>query len=458
MSSRTFILIHQTPIYPPMAALYLCDALEKSGIRCEIFPCGTPSEKIAVAIEKLDPIAVGMSVITSQEIPIFVDRSKFIKKLFPKLPVIWGGIHPSLNCAQCAKEDYIDHIITGQGEITLPQTVLKLEAGEKPGKIIKGTPVKNMDAYAPRWDKIDITKFIFPEEYSVHSPDKIEYDLNGHKSKSNIFYYLVTSRGCVYNCTFCSEPLGAINMTEDGKRNWKCHSFEWVKSQITHIKETLKRRWISLDGIGIWDDMFWTDMERAENILDYLKSKNLGYFIEARADQLLKDDARLLKKLSDTGCIQVFVGAESADQTTLNYLRKGTKFTDYIRLVELGELYHVAVRLSLIVGFPGETDESVNKTLDFCEEVTLRRKFASISGPKMFTPYPGTVEFERAVARGLVVPADTIQWGGIHRKSEEYMKLYPWLSENLTERTLARMAGLFGKSSKETKVKEAASN
>jgi len=453
MKTRSVILIHQTPIYPPMAALYLCDALEKAGIRCEIFPSNTSTEDMAEAIRDLKPTAVGMSVITSQEITLFANLAGFIKNSFPGLPIIWGGIHPSLNAEQCAREEYIDHIITGQAEVTFPDVVLKLASGQAFPKIINGSSVKDMDAYAPRWDKIDITKFVFPEEYSVHSQDKIEYDRHDRKKKSNIFYYFITSRGCVYNCTFCSEPLGAINRTEDGKRNWHAHSFEWVRDQVAYIKRELDKKGIRLDGIGIWDDMFWVDMARAERILDYLKSQDIGYFIEARADQLLRDDARLLRKLSETGCIQVFVGAESADQDTLNYLRKGTKFTDYIKLIGLGERYHVAVRLSLIIGFPGETDESVNKTLDFAQEIVAANRYASISGPKIFTPYPGTVEFSRAVARGLIIPRNTVQWSDIHRKSEKYLTLYPWLKENLKESTIARLGFVFGKVIKEDHTK-----
>ncbi len=422
-----------------MAALYLCDALEKSGIRCEILPSSSSAEQLAEMVESIKPEAIAMSVITSPEIASFVDLAKFVKKTFTHLPVIWGGIHPSLNAEQCASEEFIDYVITGQGEEALPKFVLSLGTRHSSGKIVSGGNVKNMDSYSPMWQKIDITKFVFPESYSVHSPGKLAYDIKDHKKKNNIFYYLITSRGCVYNCTFCSEPLAAINRTADGKRNWNAHSFDWVKREVTHIKNELNKKGVRLDGIGIWDDMFWVDAQRANKILDFLKDQEIGFFIEARADQLLRDNAGLLRKLSESGCIQVFVGAESADQATLNYLKKGTKFTDYLKLIELGEEYHVAVRLSLIVGFPGETDVSVNKTLDFAEEVVAKNSYASISGPKIFTPYPGTVEFDRAVARGLVVPKKTLDWGGIHRKSERHLELYPWLRENLSAGTIKRL-------------------
>ncbi|MBP7055334.1 MAG: B12-binding domain-containing radical SAM protein [Candidatus Omnitrophica bacterium] len=451
---KTVLLMHPRPIYPPMAALYLAGALERAGVRCEILPSNCSKDELANVVESIKPDVVAMSVITSQDIPFFVGHAKFVKNSYSSIPVVWGGIHPSLNAEQCASEDFIDYVITGHGEAALPEFMQNLGALRCSGKIIRGSSVKDMDGYSPMWEKIDISKFVFPEEYSVHSPDKIAYDANGHKKKNNIFYYLITSRGCVYNCTFCSEPLGVINRTSDGRRNWSAHSFEWVKREVTYIKNELGKKNIKLDGIGIWDDMFWVDMERSYRILDLLKSENLGYFIEARADQLLRDDAALLRKLGDTGCIQVFVGAESADQTTLNYLRKGTKFTDYVKLIELGEKCHVAVRLSLIIGFPGETDDSVNKTLDFSDWVSAKKGYASISGPKIFTPYPGTVEFDRAVARGLVIPKDTVGWGEIHRKSERYIALYPWLTQNLLPDTIKRLEKLLARCGDSVKTNE----
>jgi len=422
-----------------MGALYLCDALEKSGIECRFVRCDTAPEELEKLIRSFRPAAIAMSVITSFDIPLFVNLSRHVKKVFTGMPVIWGGVHPSLNPEQCAAEDFIDHVITGQGEEALPEMALSIAKGGKPDRIVHGKRTRDLDAFSPRWEKLDLSKFVFLEQHSVHSQGKIDDDKKAHIARKHVFYYLLTSRGCVYRCTFCSEPLAGVNNTGDGKPNWHAHSYEWVENEVRRIKELVSSRGLSIDGIGIWDDMFWVDRKRAYRILDLLKRENLGYLIEARADHLIKDDAALLRKLGDTGCMQVFVGAESADQKTLDYLRKGTRVNDYRKIIKLGEKFKVAVRLSLIVGFPGETDESVNRTIDFSEQVTSESRYASISGPKIFTPYPGTVEYERAVKRGFVVPQNTLQWGRIHRKAENCLELYPWLKENLEEDTIRRI-------------------
>jgi len=237
---------------------------------------------------------------------------------------------------------------------------------------------------------------------------------------------------------------------QDGKFLWNAHSLDWVKKQIDDVRSHLDKVGKSLDGVGLWDDMFWVHYRkdsRAIDILNFFRDNHLGYLIEARCEQLLRDDGYLFKVLRDTGCIQVFIGAESASQETLNYIRKGTKVSQYLELMELANELKVALRMSFIVGFPNETDESVNQTLDFCEKVESGEHGAwvNISGPKIFTPYPGTIEFTRAVEAGFVPPTNHVEWGKVHRSTEEYLFRFPWFEKNYSAKTLKRLERYFGK-------------
>ena len=147
--------------------------------------------------------------------------------------------------------------------------------------------------------------------------------------------------------------------------------------------------------------------------------------------------------------MQVFVGTESASQETLNMIQKGTKVTDYRRLVELSHQVRLPLRFSMIVGFPNETDESVNQTLDFIKELE-GEPFVSVSGPKLFTPYPGVPQYDAAVARGLKVPTSTLDWAYLDRYAD-YRGVYPWLEENLSKATLQRIDACFHAVSPEKK-------
>ena len=135
--------------------------------------------------------------------------------------------------------------------------------------------------------------------------------------------------------------------------------------------------------------------------------------------------------------MQVFVGTESASQDTLNLIQKGTKAKDYMRLVEISRDVGLPLRFSMIVGFPDETDRSVNETLDLIERLR-DEPMVSVSGPKCFTPYPGTPQYDAALKRGMKVPKDTLGWAHLTRYAD-YRGLYPWLEENCSPPTLARI-------------------
>ena len=418
----TIVYPQRQPNYPPVGALYLADALEKEGIETDLVDSSISNEGLEKLVKRNKRTPINMSVITSPQIADFVRLSKHIKRVSPRTPIIWGGIHPTLNPEQCINENYIDMVVTGPGEEVLPGLVKMFGRGvadiSQGGGIINMPSLKRLDDFSPRWDKLgNLDKFVFPEDHSVRHPDSGE---------GNIFYYLMTSRGCVYNCSFCAVPK-----ISEGR--WEGHSSDKVVEQIDNLRSQT-----NFDGVGIWDDMFWVDSKRADRILGGLKKRNLSYLIEARADQLLRNKSKLLNKLKDTDCLQVFVGAESGNQETLDYLNKRTKVTDYLTLAESAKELKLPVRFSLIMGFPYESDKSVQDTLKLSNKLK-NNPYTSVSGPKLFTPYPGTKEYYRAVENGLQIPTTTEEWSHIHRHTDNYLERFPWLKKNLSTGTLSKM-------------------
>jgi len=486
---RTDVLfVTQESAYPQMGVLYLIDALRQQGLSAELVSSRIGSREFAAVMDALTPSVVGMSVMTSPEIADFERISILIQEKYGDVPVVWGGAHPTLVTDVCAAAHYIDHVFVGQADDLFPRMVRDLIAGARVPRIVRGHSVRHLDRYQPAWDKVDVSRFLFSERHSVRSPNvrtpipKIrpmeagellsqagvavadyaphpfltdeqmrKWDVGNYRSHERLFYYLLTSRGCPYKCTFCSEPLQVMNGGEDGRFLWTAHGVEWVRRQVDRIRCELEARQpgLDIDGIGIWDDMFWVHHRtnpRAFEILEYLRSENLSYLIEARPDQLIHDDGALMRKLADTGCLQVFIGAESASQETLNAIRKGTKLADYFRLMRLAENYRVAVRMSFIVGFPEETDQSINATLDLCEAINAGEygPWVNVSGPKIFTPYPGTIEFERAAKAGFRNPRSNVEWGGVNRTTEDYLRHFPWFERNYPAGTLRRLERHFG--------------
>jgi radical SAM superfamily enzyme YgiQ (UPF0313 family) len=238
-----------------------------------------------------------------------------------------------------------------------------------------------------------------------------------------------------------------------------------VESQLTYLEERLGKAGVAMDGVGLWDDMIFgrgrgEHLERAKNIFSVMRHRNYGYLLEARANQLIATsdrwndagrtrEADLYKFLKETGCMQVFVGTESGNQDTLNLIQKGTKLKDYGRLVELSRDVGLPLRFSMIVCFPDESEKSVNDTLDLIDALE-GEPYISVSGPKLFTPYPGTPQYDAAIRRGMKVPQDTLGWAQLTRYAD-YRSVYPWLTEVFSDKTLGRINDFWEKVPEEKK-------
>jgi anaerobic magnesium-protoporphyrin IX monomethyl ester cyclase len=455
-----------------MGPLYLSNSLAGFGIQTHIIGSDASTEELDKLIERVDPIAVGCSVMTAPEIAQFIAHSLHVQETYNArrrltLPVIWGGMHSTIVPKQTVLESCIDFVVSGEAEITLPKILLGIIAGEYPQtKLVHVTTPARLDDYRPDWSGVDITKYLFPESHSVHSDVKLQ------SGKQNIFYYAITSRGCPYKCNFCWEVARTAALKAEQKTSglkedltWRHHSLAWVEAQLEAIGSKLAQAGRTMDGVGFWDDMFFgmgkhpSHIDRARSILSIMRNRRFGYLLEARADQLIRRtnrwgngaerEADLYYFLKETGCMQVFVGTESGNQDTLNMIQKGTKVADYRRLVVLSREVGLPLRFSMIVGFPNETDHSVNETLDLIEELK-EEPYVSVSGPKLFTPYPGVPQFDAAVARGLVVPTDTLGWARLDRYAD-YEGVYPWLAENLRPSTLLRVHNFFEETSPDKK-------
>jgi len=403
--------------YLPFSLLYLAAYLEENGVKVDIIDVKTEKSCFHIvknrisdyynlvlkketvsqdrlyffAIDKIIEEAlsscanlIGISCMTGEYRSIM--RIASILKEKSKTPVVVGGIHPSLYPEQFIYDKSpVDFVVIGEGEETMLELARCLESG--------GGDYENIDGLAYLKDgKCHCTQIrAVKNDFSV-SPIKAYGKLNmdfytkphpyvaRHVRLSGV--QIFTSRGCPYNCTFCSNSvIRKMNKTE------KLVRYRPVGSVIEEIK--FLRDTYHIDAFYIMDDTFCIDRRYAEEFCGQLKNAgiNLAWAIETRSNLV---DEPLLKTMKDAGLVQIDVGVESGSDEMLGQIKKGITVADTLNIFSLAHKHKIRTFASFIINLPNETCQQLQETLGLLKKI---RPDGGVIGTTI--PLPKTELFDR---------------------------------------------------------------
>ena len=346
----------------PVGLMYLSAYLKKNGFECEIIDLAFYEKSKWKNIIKNHPADLyGLGVYTAS-VEISNTINKIIKTEYPESKIVWGGPHPTFDLEGVFKNyPEVDFIISGEGEETLLEFCRNFNRPKIYDKI-SGLSVRNSNVMKqPRPLIKNLDDMPFPDRDSVPI---YEYTrtVDGIKSVS-----IMTSRGCAYNCRFCCS-----------KKFWLYPRFQSAEFVFKEI-ELIKR--MGFKAFHCWDDTFTLNHKRLFEILN--KIKKLKMIFRCNGD-LRRDTKEILQKLYDAGCREYAVGIESGDQRILDAINKQTTVERNKQVLQWAKELGLSVKAYIMVGNPGETWESVEKTLKFIKE----------TGPEYysvfnFIPLPG---------------------------------------------------------------------
>ena len=386
------------------------------------------SDEYLEAIKNLDDvICVGISSMTGYQIIDGLRFAKMVRERNKNMPIIWGGIHPTIMPIKTVKNYYVDIIVKGQGEITFYELVKCLQSnGEL--KNIPGIVFKTASEIIENRDRpiMDINNF--PKLPYHLLGDKIERyikpTINPLYSKRSL--PIITSDGCPFNCGFC------FLASPQFRRKYVGYSVERVLDEI----EFLIREY-NIDGLCIRDTNFFIDTDRVRAILEGLIQRNLKIAlteVNVRIDQLLRLDDDFWKLMEMAGVKDFLIGIESGDQEMLNLINK--KITvDQIRECEKKLIkYKINVINSFITAFPTklcgsarEHKKRLNKelynTINFIDEIYEVNPL-STNMIFIYTPYPGTPLYKLCLESGFQEPESLEEWGALNLTQ----KYFPWVT------------------------------
>jgi radical SAM superfamily enzyme YgiQ (UPF0313 family) len=336
-----------------------------------------------------------------------VQIARASKRLYPELPVILGGWHPSLLPDQTLAAEYVDIIVSGQGEEAFPAVLQRLEDGASlagiPGVGYKEDGKLLFNAPRPLKPIRDLP----PKAYHL-----ADFDAYARLCGRRWAMY-ISSLACPYACGYCTN-IGVYG------RKWNALEAGQVVEETTDLASRYR-----LELIWMVDDNFLVDKERALHIAEGLlrSDARFEWSIQASTNlvtRLTLDELRLLRR---AGLHQICQGVDSGSPKVLKLMNKDFQKIETV-YEAADKLHRAGIRPSfnMIFAFPGEGDaeqrESIRLIMDIC-----RRYPGAEFWTNIFTPYPGAPVMSRAAELGIETPKSLEGWADFFPR----YTVLPWL-------------------------------
>lgn len=401
---------------PPLNLMYLAAVLEKDSISVKIIDDDLYQlgfEKVASLVSKTDPLIVGITA-TTATIKKALDYIKAIKNLLPDIITVIGGPHPTFMPVETLKsEDLLDVVVVGEGEQTIVDLFKKFEKYGKSGfSDVPGITYRynnKIRQNSPRPLIEDLDDLPFPARHLI--------PFNDYKTSRNQAGGMITSRGCVFSCNYCSSSLIM------GKK-FRSRSPENVVDELEELVDKY-----NIGEVAFLDDIFMLNKRRARAIADEIHNRgiDLSFVASSRVDKVDQD---LLKCLKNVGMSTLYCGVESGSQRVLDLMGKGITLKHAEDAIKVAKDVGVDVMGSFILGYPGETLEEMDQTINF--SIKLDPDYSQFS---ILTPFPGTRLYYELKEKGLLNTEDWSRYT-VLESVINYDKL--GLSNKMIERKLAK--------------------
>lgn len=377
----------ETRTSPSLGLAYLGAVSEWQGHTVRIYDGDVEDISLEEVLRHFAPDLVGITANTIQVESAWRDAA--LVKSVADVPVVLGGPHPTVLPAESAERPEVDIVVRGEGEATWEELCQwRAENGEWQGTIlglqsVQGISYQTLDGQVHHNPDRPVIEDLDSLPLPAYHLFKMDRYTNLQPTVDHIggpSYPILTSRGCPYRCTYCSQI---------GPRRWRMRSPENVVAEW---------RWLVRDlgaaEIGVLDDSFNINRQRVLDICDLLIKEELTHvpWIMINGIRANLVDMELLGRMRQAGCIRSAFGVESGNQEildsvigkqlTLEQVRAAFKAAKEVGMETIG---------FFMIGLPGETEETMNDTIRFAIELD-----PVVANFSMATPFPGT-EMSRIV-------------------------------------------------------------
>lgn len=286
------------------------------------------------------------------------------------LPIVIGGPHSSAIRSKILEETRADFAVVGEGEHAIIELINELRGPNPCFEKVKGL-IWNQNSHIvenkerPYCTQEELDGLPFPAYY--------DFEIDRYTCHDDKRLPIITSRGCPYQCDYCSVRLSMGN----------CFRARSPENVVNEIEYWYEKGWNKFD---FNDDTFTLDMNRAARICELIKERGLGIrfylYNGIRANRVDKD---LLKLMKEAGCRFLAYGCESGNNSVLRVIKKGLQVEDVINAVNMTKEIGINQAVNFIIGHPTETYEKAMESIKLAKE--LNCDFVNFYN---LIPYPNT--------------------------------------------------------------------
>ena len=383
-----------------------------------------PLEKILNYFQSGDFGYFGCTVMPGPQLKQAIPFTKKIREKFPEIKTIWGGYFASNHSNVSINSGYVDYIIYGPGDKAFPMLLDAIENNASlhpiPNLIFK----ENNSIIKTKKDELYDQDSLPPLPY-----EKLNsfYPMRKYIGKSVLgaktFAYH-SSVGCPFTCAFC----GVVPIYN---ARWKGRSAGKIYDDIKEVKEKY-----GINAVEFYDSNFFVSEKRVVEFSKLVKNENLVWWGEGRIDTIDKYTDESLTIMREAGCKMIFHGAESGNDEMLKKMDKGgTQSGEQIkRFAARMAKFDIIPEYSFIVGTPADTEEEVNRQIDF--DIQFIREIKEIN-PKteiiiyVYSPVPteGSQLSHDVIKSGFHFPQTLDEWTNPQWENFDLHRnpLTPWL-------------------------------
>ena len=310
---------------------------------------------------------------------------ELVKEANPHTITVVGGPHPTLVPDEVLSNQLVDHLVTGEGEISFIEMLRKFERGETVGRLIEGErpnldelPFADRDIYLNEWRNAG---------YDYASP---EAPLTAETLPP--FVTIIAGRGCRYNCAFC-KPGEDILFGKRVRRRSVSH----VMAELKQLRDKYR-----FNTLMIHDDCLTEDRAWVTEFCDQYEAEGFTqpFWCQARVDHVVRHED-MIRRMAGVGLEGLFLGFESGSDRVLRFIRKGTTVATNLEAARICRKYDIRIWANYMLGLPTETEEEIRETITMLKEID-----PDYYSSAFYTPYPGNDLYDYCMERGLSLVKD----------------------------------------------------